>query len=153
VIVLGFVGAAVGAFSISGHHPAVTSPFNMLMVIPWFVLGAPFGLLTCLVVSTLSCMPLLSENLRPTFWSLIPSLVLIGLATLYFLHGAQFGVKYQGQPYVVGCALVGVVSISLLVTTWLAARHYASYAASVLHFLVLTVWMNSFAFAYMGELL
>lgn len=151
MIVLGFIGAGIGAISISGTYPSVTSPFNLLMVLPWILVGSPFAIVVCMTVAVMFSMPLLSENVRPTFWSLIPCLLLISLATMYFLHGAPFGIQYQGRAYVLGCAIIGIGSIFLLSVTWIVARRFASYAASVAHFLVLVLWMNSYAFAYMGE--
>lgn len=121
-------------------------------MIPWMIAGKPIAFAVCMTISVAFASPLLSKRRRPTFWSLLPSLTVIALATAYFLYGASFGVQYQGPSYVVTCGLAGVIAIVLLAGSWIAARRNASYFYSFLHFVILVIWMNSFAFAYMGEL-
>jgi hypothetical protein len=157
--------AAAGRFSISEGVPAAWAPLPLAVVIPVF--GALSA--TCEAVSLRwipQAVPALVGPVLFFAWhprlvtgtSLIPRRTIIGLAVLsllavaHFVLGWNFGLRYQGQSYVVGVACANVAAIAACWFLVIYARRRSSFEATLLAHASVALWLTWIAFPWLGEL-
>lgn len=79
--------------------------------------------------------------------SVILALVALGLSAAWFASWWKYGVKYQGQGFVIGMAVLNCVVLGMLGGLLIFVRRTKSWRASMLFHLALFTWITLVAFS------
>jgi len=131
--------------------PTVVTPYPVLVLIAAFTVGYPAVLFPALLFWAWSPQLFKGEPRIPR-----RSAVLLGLLTAlmppYFFAGWDYGIRYDGLPYVVGVALLNGASLVILWMRLVRARSHPSFHASLAFHGLLFAWLAWCAFPNLGEL-
>jgi hypothetical protein len=156
VLALGTVGITVAlgyATTVLPGVPRWWGPLPLTVVIPYFMTGTPFlAFLPLVGAALILSTPALARARRVTWWSTVPVALTVGLAWFWFASGILFGLQYEGANYVVTCgAFQGIFTIAFVVI-WEMSRRTRSFGLAATWHIIVSLWLASYAFPYMGEL-
>jgi hypothetical protein len=131
--------------------PTILSPYPFLLLVPLFLFGRLAVVLPALLFWIWSPQLFAGESLVPK-----RSAALLGILTIatpaYFAAGFRYGIKYDGQLYVVGVAVLNVAALLILWIGLRRARSQPSFGASLAFHGLLFAWLAWCAFPNLGEL-
>ena len=152
---LSVVFAALSWFTLSQGVPKIYAPFNLLVVLPLFVLGRGTYFLVFAIVPVFFCLwcwPILRHGARLPTRSIVLLILTVVLSAISLIFGFRYGVEYQGVGHVIGVAAINVICWVLLGVLALIARRRPSILHNLGFHAALFAWLASYAYPYLGEL-
>ena len=157
---IGFLLAVAIAVGI-GVFGGLRGPFpvTILLLLPFLLafVNLGWGLLAVLALFA----TLYFGWIRPAFtgrvqftkftWSFFAVLVLLSIA--HYQGSWAFGITYQGRAYTLGCFVVGAMLLSAVVVMGLVGRRRGSNDFAVVGRWLGLVWMVTYGFPILGEVL
>lgn len=76
----------------------------------------------------------------------------LALAWFWVIFGAQYALRYQGLPYLVTCVLAQAAFTGLILYAEKINAKRRDFVSASVYQLIVSIWLASYAFPYMGEL-
>lgn len=139
--------------------PQIYAPFNLVVILPMFLVGAVLGEANAWAAVTvvpiffcLWCWPVLRGQSTLPNRSFVLLILVIGLSAFSLIVGRQFAIKYHGRDYVVGVAAISALWWALLGTLAWRVRRRPSFSRNLWFHTVLFAWLAWYAIPYLAEL-
>ncbi len=144
--------AAASSISISGSRPSLVSPFSMIAVVPYLVLGSRASILAGPLLFAATGAGLLRRQPRLG----LPVLCFVALAVLsalWLAWGYDAGLRHYGALHTHGLIALDALGAGVLAALMLWARNRASFGSGLVFHTLTWCWASWGAFGWLRHLL
>lgn len=151
---IGMTMLTLAVASFEAFVPGTPQPWAVMpltVILPAFVLW-PIGFLVLIAVAYALAYPIRRgveeiSNKQSSF-----AYGMLALAWCWMIFGARYAVRYQGVPYLVTCVLAQAAFTGLILCAERINAKRRDFASASVYQLIVSIWLASYAFPYMGEL-
>jgi hypothetical protein len=141
-------------------YPRIWAPFNLLVIVPAFLLGEQFSVDVALLIAPLSVpfffliwtMPATWIGPKPPKRTLIFAFFAVSLSVASLVLGYSYGVEYHGISYVIGTLITSALCWTAIAVAGITAVLKPSVGRNLTFHIAFFAWLAWYAIPYMGEL-
>lgn len=148
-----FATTLCGAIATSTGTPEVWAPFPLTVILPLFITGSRIlAVIPLAILSFVITLPVLAGNTRLRWYSWSAPLIVASFSWLNLFLGSSYSWGYHGVAYTLTCVAANFAFSGALAVLWIKLRRGPSFVLVEVFHAALSLWLATYAFAYLGEL-